>query len=138
MKMVHAVIEPSKDGYGLYYITPSLEGITTFAETLNNIKENAKVVLKELVEVYNQNNEPIPEELKGGNIDEVKIKFSFDLRYYFEHYSYLNITEFAKKININSSLLRQYRKGLAYSSETQFDTIRKGLHYIGKELEAVL
>ncbi len=138
MKMVHAVIEPSKDGYGLYYITPSLEGITSFGETLNLVKQNAKDVLKELVEVYNDNNEPVPEELQGGNIDEVKIKFSFDLRYYFEHYSYLNITKFAKKININPSLLRQYRKGLAYSSETQFEAIRKGLHFIGKELEALL
>ena len=121
----------------MYYITPSLEGITSFGENLNNVKQNAKDVLKELVEVYTENSEPIPDELIGINIDDLKIKFSFDLRFYFEHYSYLNITEFAKKIKINSSLLRQYRKGLAFSSEAQFETIRKGLHFIGKELEAV-
>ena len=97
--MVHAVIEPSKDGYGLYFITPSLDGITTFGVTLDKVKENAKTVLKELVEVYNENNETIPEELVGVNIDKLNIKFSFDLRYYFEHYTYLNLTEFAKKIN---------------------------------------
>ena len=138
MKMVHAVIEPSKDGYGLYYLTPSLEGITSFGETLNAVKENANNVLKELVEVYTENNEPIPDELQGVNIDDLKIKFSFDLKYYFEYYNYLNLTEFAKKININSSLLRQYHKGLAYSSEVQFESIRNGLHHIGKELEAAL
>jgi predicted RNase H-like HicB family nuclease len=138
MKMVHAVIEPSKDGYGLYFITPSLDGITTFGVTLDEVKENATTVLKELLEVYTENKETVPEELAGVNIDNLKIKFSFDLRYYFEHYTYLNITEFAKKININASLLRQYSKGLAYSSKGQFETIRNGLHYIGKELEAIL
>ena len=87
--------------------------------------------------MYIENNETIPQELIGGTIDDLKIKFSFDLRFFVEHYSYLNLTEFAKKIKINSSLLRQYRKGLVYSSEEQFHTIRKGLQFIGKELEAV-
>jgi|WetSurMetagenome_2_1015567.scaffolds.fasta_scaffold277067_3 predicted RNase H-like HicB family nuclease len=138
MKMVHAVIEPSKDGYGLYYATPSLEGITSFGETLDEVKENALTVLKELVEVYTENKETLPEDLLGVNLDELKIKFSFDLRYYFEHYSYLNLTEFARKIKINPSLLRQYRKGLAYSSEKQFQEIRNGFHFIAKELQAVI
>jgi predicted RNase H-like HicB family nuclease len=138
MKMVHAVIEPSKDGYGLYYTTPSLEGITSFGVTLDEVKENARIALKELIEVYADNGEVIPEEISDVDMDNLKIKFSFDLRYYFQRYSYLNLTEFAKRININSSLLRQYHKGLAFSSESQFGTIRKGLQHIGKELEAVL
>lgn len=137
MKMIHAIIEPSKDGYGLYYITPSLKGITSFGLTVEEVKKNASIVLKELVEYYTENNEPIPYELKDSNIDNLKIKFSFDLKYYFDHFKYLNITEFAKKIKLNSSLLRKYRKGLAYSSEEQFNNIRKGLHSIGKELETI-
>jgi len=138
MKMVHAVIEPSKDGYGLYYTTASLEGITSFGVTLDEVKENARIALKELIEVYVDNGEAIPEEISDVDMDNLKIKFSFDLRYYFQRYSYLNLTEFAKRININSSLLRQYHKGIAYSSEKQFATIRKGLQLIGKELETVL
>lgn len=138
MNMVHAVIEPSKDGYGLYFNTASLEGITSFGVTLNEVKNNASVVLTEMVEVYAAKNESLPEALQGVDFNDLKFKFSFDLRYYFEHYSYLNLSEFAKKIRINPSLLRQYKKGLAFSSEKQFDTIRKGLHLIGKELEAVI
>jgi predicted RNase H-like HicB family nuclease len=73
--MVYAVIEPSKDGYGLYFTTPSLDGITTFGITLDEVKENARDVLKELIEVYTENNEVIPVELTGVDINDLKITF---------------------------------------------------------------
>jgi len=136
--MVQAVIEPSKDGYGLYFNTASLEGITSFGVTLKEVKNNASVVLKEMAEIYDENNEPLPEALQEVDLNDLRFKFSFDLRFYFEHYSYLNLSEFAKKIHINPSLLRQYKKGLAFSSEKQFESIRKGLHLIAKELEAAM
>ncbi len=122
----------------MYFNTASLEGITSFGFTLNEVKNNVSGVLAEMVEVYAEKNESLKEALQRVHFNELKFKFSFDLRYYFEHYSYFYLSEFAKKIRINLSLLRQYKKGLAFSGEKQFDTIIKWLHLIGKELEAVI
>lgn len=46
----------------------------------------------------------------------------------------INMTAFARSIGINASLLRQYKNGGTYVSDTQLKRIEDGLHALGEEL----
>jgi len=52
----------------------------------------------------------------------------------FEHFGMLDVTNLAKRIGLNPSLLRQYKSGLTFASDKQKQRILKGLHELGEEL----
>lgn len=60
--------------------------------------------------------------------------FHFDLSSLFEYYKFINVSAFARMIGINATLMRQYKRGDTYISETQMGRIEDGLHRVGKEL----
>lgn len=47
------------------------------------------------------------------------------------------IQVFAKKANMNESLLRQYKNGLATASQEQMKKIEEAVHCLGRELLSV-
>lgn len=51
-------------------------------------------------------------------------------------YNYLNMTKLADKAGINSSLIRQYKRG-QYVSEKQASKIQEAVQKIGRELLAM-
>lgn len=59
--------------------------------------------------------------------------FRFDLSSLFEYYSMLNVSAFARYLGINESLMRQYKKGDTYISDTQLQKIENGLHRLGTD-----
>jgi len=138
MKALHVIIEPGKDGYGVMFKTPNFENIFSFGESIQEAKDNARIAIKELIMDYVDKGEDIPTHLKNINPETVEMRYSYLLKYYFELLPYINLSQLAKKINLNSSLMRQYHKGLTYAGEKQFLKIREGLHVIGKELETVV
>ena len=58
--------------------------------------------------------------------------------YFRELFPFLNVSKLAVSISINPSLLRQYDKGIAKASEEKYNELRRGLHTVGKRLEAAL
>ncbi len=60
--------------------------------------------------------------------------FQFDISSLFEYYSMINVSAFARYIGINDALMRQYKKGGTYISETQLKKIESGIHQLGQEL----
>ncbi len=75
-------------------------------------------------------------EKRGKVIPEVLMndpKFQFDLSSLFEYYSMINVSAFARYVGINDALMRQYKKGGTYISDTQLEKIEKGIHKLGKE-----
>lgn len=136
MKTLRVVIEPGKDGFGVMYQNPELSSVTSFGETLNEAKENAREALIDFMEFYNESNHELPGILKSVDIKNINLKFTYMLKYYFKEFPYLNISQLAYAINENPSLLRQYDKGLVFASEDKYFKIRDGIRAIGKELEA--
>ena len=53
----------------------------------------------------------------------------------FNRFPWLNVSEVAKTIGINKSLLSRYIYGISKPSEQRLNQIRKALHEMGKELQ---
>ncbi len=52
----------------------------------------------------------------------------------FAHYPWLNVSEVARAISINKSLMARYIYGISKPSEKRVQQIREALHRFGKEL----
>lgn len=126
-KKVTAIIEASSTGFGIY--SDDLPGVTAYGETIEEAKKDLTSVIEELVESYDKGK--APKELNDGNLS---FTFRYDIASIFEHFGMLDATNFAKKIGMNPSLLRQYKSGKTTASDKQKKKIEEGLHQLGKEL----
>ena len=52
-------------------------------------------------------------------------------------FEFLNVSKLAKKIGINPSLMRHYKRGDTYISDAQADKIESCIHEIARELLSV-
>lgn len=122
-----------KDGNGYSAV------ITNFQSTIwgsgGSVKE-AKVDLmnsiEEVRQSYLENGEESPDDLKDIILD-----YRYDISALFNAFSFLNTSKFAERIGISPSLMRHYKAGGTYISETQVKKIEAGLHQIARELLAV-
>ncbi|RFS20587.1 pilus assembly protein HicB [Chitinophaga silvatica] len=114
-KKIVAIVEASSTGFGVF--SENLPGITGYAHTIQKAKDD---FIAAIIEVNGSNN--------------YEIAYKYDIVSIFEHLSFLDVTETAKRIGINSSLLRQYKSGIVKPSEKQKERILSGLHELGKEL----
>lgn len=62
---------------------------------------------------------------------------SFDLTSFFEEFSFLNVSDIAKRTAISPGLMRQYAAGLKFPSEDRVKEIENAIREIGKELSRV-
>lgn len=134
-KQVTAIIEKASDGgYGIY--CPDVEGLSLYGygATEKEAKEDLNTNLEMFVEHYQKKGQPVPEILNNGNI---KFDFRYDFSGFFKSYPMFNVSELAKEVNINSSLLRKYKSGLAYASAEQKKKIEAAIHSLGKKLTIV-
>jgi predicted RNase H-like HicB family nuclease len=134
MKTINVVIEPGRDGFAVTFKNKGLENISSFGETIDEAKENAKDAIRETITYYKETGQELIEPFISFDKGSVKYRYSFMLKYYFKEFAYLNVTRLATSLGINPSLLRQYDKGLAKASEEKFIEIRDGLRKVGKEL----
>lgn len=54
----------------------------------------------------------------------------------FNRFPWLNVSEVARHLGINKSLLARYIYGISKPSEQRVEEIREALHYFGKELQS--
>ncbi len=64
-------------------------------------------------------------------------EISYDLTSFFEQYSYLNISNIAKRADISPLMMRQYSAGIKFPSAERVKSIEKAIQDIGKELSRV-
>lgn len=130
MKKLVVVIERSSTGYGIYFEDDI--SISSYGETVTEAKKNFKTAIKEYVEYC------VEEGIKYNKqySNKMEFEFKYDLQAFFKHYSFINISGFAKVIEMNASLLRQYKNGLAFASEKQRKIIENGIRKIGSELSS--
>lgn len=72
----------------------------------------------------------------GGEVFPVEFVYKYDLQSFFEYFSFLNITEIAKRAGINPSLMRQYARGIKTAGEKTYSRLAECMNGIAKELSA--
>lgn len=114
-KVIKAIIEKASDGgYGIY--CPDLEDISLYGygltetEAKENLQENLEMFIDE------SENENIINVLNNGNIS---FDYQYDISGFFKTYNFFNISELAKRIGINPSLMRRYKQGITLASKDQ-------------------
>jgi predicted RNase H-like HicB family nuclease len=124
-----ALIEKGRDGtFGIF--TPNIEStIIGEGNTVEEAKADFENSVKEIIEVYKTHGDKLPDELK-----DITFEYKYDVSSIFNEIDCINMTKFAKRIGINANLLRQYKMGDTYISNTQKTKIEKGLHNLGKQL----
>lgn len=127
-----AIIERGKDGsFGIY--TPNLQStLSGNGATLEEAKKDFEEAYNESLYVYEGMGQAVPDELK-----DLEFEYHYDLGSFYEAHPYLNVSQVARYIGINDSLMRQYRKG-QYISEAQIMRIQDGIHSIGRELSSAI
>ena len=125
-------IEKQSDGTYIAYNT-SGEKVTLIGtgETVKEAKEDFFNTIEELRQSYIDTNDPVPEFLDDS------VDFHFDLSSLFEYYSMLNVSALGRYLGINPSLMRQYKSGDTYISDSQLEKIEEGIHRLGSELSSL-
>lgn len=65
------------------------------------------------------------------------IRFTLDMKSFFEFYKVINAKALSERIGMNQSLLAQYITGKKKPSPTQMERILKGVQQIGRELAEI-
>ena len=124
------VIEKGVDGgYSVFPSDDIKSCIIGDGATVEEAKADFLNSYEELIRFLKEDGLPIPEDLQ-----DVEFEFRYDLSSLFNYFSFINVTQFAKALGINSSLMRQYKTGKAYISDKQADRIEEGIHRLGKQL----
>ena len=72
----------------------------------------------------------------GGEVFPVEFVYKYDLQSFFEYFSFLNVTEIAKRAGVNPSLMRQYARGIKTAGEKTYSRLAECMNGIAKELSA--
>lgn len=133
MKTIVVIIEKSKDGgYGIY--APSVPGLVGYGLTESEAKESLQDSLESLIEEYEEREEQLPSYLGDGKI---KFDFRYNFSAFFKSFPFFNVSEFARAVNINPSLMRKYKEGHAFASEKQKALIQEKFNEIMNCMRAV-
>jgi hypothetical protein len=62
-------------------------------------------------------------------------EYKYDLRSFFNYFSFLNISEVAKRAGINTSLMHQYTSGVKNAGEKTYERLSLCMEDIKKELQ---
>lgn len=120
MSKYKLIIEKNKDGY--WSQVDKLPSVFGSGETIAKLIENSI----EALELYFEESEQ--------KAPKIQFELVMDIQEFFKVNEYINITSLAKRIGMNSSLLRQYSKGIKFPSLEQVAKIEKAIKQIGKEL----
>jgi predicted RNase H-like HicB family nuclease len=121
MKKLTIIVEQNEDGY--WGQIKEYPNVFTGGKTLTELMSNAS----EAMELYFEERDEPP-------IRNPKFEIVLDLQEFFAINDFINITKLAQRTGMNTSLLRQYAKGIKFPSLEQVARIEKTLKEIGTEL----
>ena len=125
-------IEKQTDGtYIAYNTTGDHVTLIGSGNSVAEAKEDFKESYNGVRESYKSRGCFMPVELTED------ISFHFDLSSLFEYYNMFNVSALGRYLGINPGLMRQYKKGDTYISDTQLEKIEAGIHRLGTELAAL-
>lgn len=125
------VLERTKTGYSAY--TKDIPGIFSTGKTLDEIQTNMQEAIESHKEVLEELDEIVPKKLQG----KYELIFQLDVSDFFEMVPDINISKFAERAGINSSLMRQYAKGIKHPGVNQAKAIEASFHKMSKDLSRI-
>lgn len=132
MKTLTAIIEKAEDGgYGIY----ADGGAPIFGSGLSEdeARKEFEACLKEQAEYMKDQQGEYPDWYS----DDLQVEYRYDMTGFFLAFPFINVTEFAKSLEINPSLMRKYKSGIAKAGEKQKDMIQRKFDDIVSRLSAV-
>ena len=125
-------IEKQEDGSYIAYNT-NVDGYTLLGtgDTVAEAKKDFANSMSEVAEVEKERLGEVPAVFTH------EPDYKFDLSSLFEYYSMINVSAFARFLGINDAVMRQYRKGDTYISDTQLKKIEDGIHRLGNEFSRI-
>ena len=121
-------IERAKDGSFWCQTEKAIHGgyLTATGKTVQEAKEDLAECLAEAKENL---------EAEGKVFPDVEFTYKYDLQSFFNYFSFLNITDIAKRSGVNPSLLRQYASGVKNAGERTYKRLSTCVQSIVRELE---
>ncbi len=126
MKKVTVVVEKADDG--TYWCHTNSIGKVGLNACGNSVAE-AK---KDLLECLDLAKADAME--SGEEFPEVEFEYKYDLQSFFNYFTFLNVSEIAKRAGINPSLMRQYRSGIKKAGEKTYERLSLCMDSIKKDL----
>lgn len=130
MKNIFITIEKASDGYFWCHTDKEINGgimLTGCGKTVTEAKNDLLACYKEARDDAMNN---------GQTFDNVEFTYTYDLVSFFNYFSFLNISEIAKRAGINPSLMRQYASGIKCAGEKTYARLAKCVDDITKDLAA--
>ena len=129
MKKVLVTVSQASDGTFWCHAEKDVygAGLNSVGVTVKEAKEDLQMCLMEAKEDYEE----------GGNSAEpVEFRYQYDLQSFFDYFSFLNVTEIAKRAGVNPSLMRQYTRGIKTAGEKTYERLSACMASITKDLQA--
>lgn len=125
-------IEKQNDGTYIAYNT-ECDKFTVIGsgDTIAEARDDFFNSIEEMKDTYLEHGDTVPAELLEEPV------FKFDLSSFFDYYSFINVTAFAKMMGINASLMRQYKKGNTYISSSQLEKIQTFVNRMGADFQSL-
>ena len=125
---VLVTIERAKDGSFWCQTENAIFGgyLTATGSTVLKAKED-------LVECLEDAREDL--KAKGKTFPEVEFTYKYDLQSFFNYFSFLNVSDIAKRAGVNPSLMRQYTSGVKNAGERTYQRLSACVQSIARELE---
>jgi hypothetical protein len=133
MKKITAIIEKANDGgYGIY---AEDSRIPLFSNGMSEqeAKDEFEALVHEQAEFMRNRQGCYPEWYS----ENVKIDYRYDMSGFFLAFPFINVSEFAKSVDINPSLMRKYKSGIAKAGEKQKELIQRKFDDIVNRLSTV-
>ena len=124
-----ALIEKGKEGTFSVYSSDIHSTIIGEGATVAEAKADFENSLHEVLAMYAETGEPLPDELQ-----DIVFEYKYDAASVFDMFNFINVSKFAEWIGISPSLMRHYKAGDSYISERQAKKIENGLHQVATEL----
>lgn len=128
MGKVMVFLDRTQQGYTAYM--PDVPGCFTVGDNMDQISSN----LLEVIDLYKEgkieDGEAIEECLSGP----LEFDYKMDIPSFVGFYGIIKQSTIARLAGINSSLLRQYARGIKKPSIKQARKIEKAIHQLGREL----
>ena len=77
-------------------------------------------------------------EANGKAFPEVEFEYKYDLQSFFNYFSFLNVSDIAKRAGINPSLMRQYSSGVKKAGEKTYQRLNACMSNIKADLQAAV
>ena len=120
------IIEKDENGFSAF--TENLKTVLHGSgKSVKDAKEELMACYEDIKDSYANAGKSIPKELQNLTFD-----YRYDISALFDDFRFLNISQFAREIGINTSLMHHYKKGDTYISASQAKKIETGLHQIGR------